>query len=144
MSRSLACIAVILGLVGCASVPMGDPAQDAALKTFSTTPEKAGVYIYRNEVLGAAFRMGVELDGKPLGYTAANTYLYTEVTPGKHTVTSKAENTHSIDLDAIAGTLYYVWQEVKMGVFSPRSKLHLASEADGRKGVLETKLAVAK
>lgn len=35
-------------LAGCASVPMGDPAQDAALKTFSAKPETAGVYIYRN------------------------------------------------------------------------------------------------
>lgn len=145
MFRKLACVTLILmGLVGCASVPMGDPQQDAALKRFSTKPNVAGIYIYRNESMGGAVRMDVEVDGKPLGQTAANTYFYTEVSPGKHTVTSKAENTDSIEVDTIAGKLYYIWQEVKMGVLYARTKLHLVTEAEGKKGVLETRLAAPR
>lgn len=133
-----------LSLVGCASVPMGDTAQDAALKTFPAKADSAGLYIYRNESMGAAVRMDVEVDSKPLGQTAARTYFFTEIKPGKHTVTSKAENTDTLEIDAIPGKLYYVWQEVKMGLLYARTKLHLVDEAQGRKGVLESSLAAAK
>ncbi|TXH75328.1 DUF2846 domain-containing protein [Thiobacillus sp.] len=139
-------IAAVLAssLAGCASVPMGDAKQDAALKTFSVPTDKAGVYIYRNESMGAAVKMDVELDGKPIGQTAANTYLYKEVAPGKHLITSKAENTDTLEIDAKPGSLNYVWQEVKMGIMYARTKLNLMGEAEGKKGVLETKLAETK
>lgn len=131
-------------LVGCASVPMGDEKQDAALKTFSVPADKAGVYIYRNESMGAAVKMDVEVDGQLIGQTAANTYLYKEITPGKHTISSKAENTDTIEIDAKPGTLTYVWQEVKMGILYARTKLNLVDEEEGKEGVLETTLAATK
>jgi len=144
MKRMFVAAVLASSLVGCASVPMGDAKQDAALKTFSVPADKAGVYIYRNESMGAAVKMDVEVDGKAIGQTAANTYLYKEVAPGKHTVSSKAENTDTIEIDAKPGTLTYVWQEVKMGLMYARTKLNLVGEAEGKKGVLETKLAETK
>lgn len=144
MKRILVAAVIASSLVGCASVPMGDPKHDAALKTFSIPADKAGVYIYRNESLGAAVRMDVELDGKAIGQTAANTYLYKEIAPGKHTLVSKGENTDSLEFEAKPGMLSYVWQEIKMGFLSPRTTLHLVNEADGKQGVLETKLAETK
>ena len=144
MFRKIVAAALLLGLVGCASVPMGDPKQDAALKTFSAKPDVAGIYIYRNESMGAAVRMDVEVDGRLLGQTAAKTYFYTEVPAGKHTVTSKSENTDSLEVDTVAGKLYYVWQEVKMGVLYARTMLNLMPEDEGKKGVLETNLAAPK
>lgn len=144
MKKLLIAAAVVVNLVGCATVNMGDAKQDAAAKTFAAPKDKAAVYVYRNETMGAAVKMDVELDGKPVGQTAANTYLYKEVAPGKHTVTSKAENTDTLEIDAKPGVLYYIWQEVKMGFGSARSKLHLVDEAAGKKGVLETKLAESK
>lgn len=145
MLRKLFAITLLSGgIVGCASVPMGDVKQDTELKTFTAKQEVAGIYIYRNESIGGSVTMDVEIDAKPIGQTASKTYLYTEVAPGKHTITSKSENTHSIEVETIAGKLYYVWQEVKMGVLYARTKLHLVKEEDGKKGVLESKLAVAK
>ncbi|MDO9468088.1 MAG: DUF2846 domain-containing protein [Thiobacillus sp.] len=144
MKRMFVAAVLVSSLVGCASVPMGDAKQDAALKTFSVPADKAGVYIYRNESIGAAIKMDVEVDGKPIGQTAAKTYLYKEVTPGKHTVSSKAENTDTIEIDAKPGTLTYIWQEVKMGLMYARTKLNLVDEAEGKKGVLETSLAETK
>lgn len=144
MKRLLAVSLISAALVGCASVPMGDAKQDASLKTFSAPADKAGIYIYRNESMGGAIKMDVELDGQLIGQTAADTYLYKEVTPGKHTITSKAENNDTIEVDAKPGTLNYIWQEVKMGILYARTKLHLVSEAEGKKGVLETKLAETK
>lgn len=145
MLRKFALISVFsLSLVGCASVPMGDASKDAELKAFKPKPGVAGLYIYRNESFGAAVKMDVEVDGKPIGQTAAKTYLYKEVPPGKHTVTSKSENDHSIEVDAAPGKLYYIWQEVKMGLLYARTKLTLMSEEEGKKGVLETSLAAGQ
>ncbi len=144
MKQILATAVLALSLVGCASVNMSDAKQDAALKTFAVSPDKAGIYIYRNESMGAVAKMTVELDGQPIGQTAAKTYLYKEVAPGKHTLTSKAENDSTLEVDAKPGTLLYVWQEVKMGFFSARSKLQLVDAAEGQKGVKETKLAETK
>jgi hypothetical protein len=142
LKKLLTLIAVSALFTGCASVPMGDVKQDAALKEFKVAPDKAAIYVYRNESMGAAVKMDVEVDGAPIGQTAANTFLYKEVAPGKHTVTSKAENTDTVEVDAKPGTLTYIWQEVKMGVLYARNKLHVVSEQDGKKGVQETKLAV--
>ena len=144
MKKLLLATLIASSLVGCASVPMGDAKQDAALKTFTVPADKAGLYIYRNESMGGAVKMDVELDGKTIGQTVANTYLYKEVAPGKHTIISKAENNDSLEIDAKSGTLYYIWQEVKMGILYARTRLHVASEAEGKKGVLETKLAETK
>jgi hypothetical protein len=135
---------VVIGLAGCASVPMGDVGRDAELKSFAPKPGVAGLYIYRNESIGAAIRMDVEVDGKPLGQSAAKTYFYKEVTPGKHTITSKSENTDSIEVDTAAGKLYYIWQEVKLGLLYARTKLTLVGEEEGRKAVLECKLAAGR
>lgn len=140
MKKLAAGLLVSFALVGCVSVPMGDAQRDASAKNFTVPADKAGIYVYRNETFGAAVRMKVELDGKPAGETAAKTFIYQEVEPGKHTVTSKAENTDTLEVDAKPGALVYVWQEVKMGIMMARSKLRLVSEEVGKKGVLESKL----
>jgi hypothetical protein len=123
---------------------MADPQVDSSLKSFKVAPDKAGVYVYRNESMGGAVKMDVIIDGQNIGETAAKTYFFKELAPGKHTVASKAENTDTIEVDLKPGTLAFIWQEVKMGILYARTKLHLVSEEDGKKGVLETKLAVAK
>jgi hypothetical protein len=120
---------------------MGDPAQDAFLKTFTAPEENAGLYVYRYETFGAAIKMPVGVNDKLLGTTAAKTFLYTELRPGEYTITSHTENTETLKLEVKAGSLYYVWQEVKMGFMSARSKLHAVDEKEGQEGVLKTKLA---
>lgn len=144
MKKLFAVVAIASSLVGCASVNMGDAKQDAAAKTFTAPKDAAGIYVYRNESMGGAVKMDVQIDGKAVGQTAANTFLYKEVAPGKHTVVSQAENTDSIEVDAKPGMLYYIWQEVKMGVLYARTKLHLVDESKGKQGVMETKLAETK
>ncbi|MDQ8021422.1 MAG: DUF2846 domain-containing protein [Moraxellaceae bacterium] len=144
MKKLIAVSLIAASLVGCASVPMGDPKQDAALKTFTAPKDKAGVFIYRNESMGAAVKMDVSVDGQPIGQTVAKTYLYKELAPGKHTISSKAENTDTIEIDAKPGVLTFIWQEVKMGVMFARTKLNLVTEEVGKKGVEETKLAETK
>lgn len=142
MKKLFAATLVAMSLVGCASVPQGDPKQDAAAKTFTIAPDKAALYIYRNETMGAAISMDVTLDGAAIGTTGAHTYLYKEVTPGKHTIVSQGQD--KLDIDAAPGTLTFVWQEVKMGMMAAGSKLHLVDATEGKKGVGETSLAATK
>ena len=127
-------------VTGCASVPMASVEKDAQTKTFSVKPDKANIYVYRNESMGAAVKMDVELNGKPIGQTAAKTYFSLEVAPGKHTLVSKAENDAVLDVPAEAGKNYFVWQEVKMGLLYARNKLMLVDEETGKTGVAECKL----
>ena len=142
MSRLFAGALVVLAMLisGCASVPMADPARDAELKSFKVNPEKARLYVYRNETFGAAIKMTVLLDGKILGDTASKTYLFAEIEPGNHRLISKTENDSILDFTALAGRIYYVWQEVKMGLFAARSNLQLVDEQTGQAGVRESSL----
>ncbi|WP_374406914.1 DUF2846 domain-containing protein [Hydrogenophaga sp.] len=141
---SAALLAAVLS-TGCASVNMADATQDAARKTFTAPADKAGIYVYRNETFGAAIKMPVAVDGQLIGQTAANTYLYKEVVPGKHKIESLTEGAdNKLEVDVKPGTLTYIWQEVKMGMWAAASKLHLVSPEQGKKGVMETKLAVTQ
>ncbi|NWB96950.1 DUF2846 domain-containing protein [Pseudomonas gingeri] len=141
MKKLVGVISIIGALHGCASVPMGDPAVDSEMKRFGTVPDMSRIYIYRNENMGAAIKMTVTVDGRVIGATAANTYLVADVPAGAHTIGSDAENLTMLKITAQPGNNLYVWQEVKMGFGYARSQLHQVSELEGKKGVLETKLA---
>ena len=142
--KLLITVLLLSSLAGCASVPMGDPKLDNSLKTFTAKKDVAGLYIYRNESFGAAVLMDIEVDGKLIGESAAQTYFYKEVAPGKHTITSKSENDDTLEIETVAGKLYFIWQEVKLGLLYARTKLSLVDDEQGKKGVLESKLAASK
>lgn len=127
-------------LTGCASVPMATPDQDTKAKQFSTAQDKANIYIYRNETMGSAVKMPLLLDGVSIGDTVAKTYVLKEVAPGSHSIVSKTENDATLNLNAQAGKNYYVWQEVKMGVWAARSELHEVDATKGQAAVKECKL----
>ena len=131
---------LVLLLSGCASVPMASLDQDAKAKDFSPIPNKAALYIYRNENFGAAIPVMVSVNGKALGQTAAKTYFRLNLIPGKYNIQSHAENVSSLPLTAEAGKNYFVWQEVKMGMWMARSLLQQTNETTGRAGVMESKL----
>jgi hypothetical protein len=134
-------VAIVVG-TGCAAhVPMATPEQDVAAKQFVAASDLANLYVYRNEQLGFAVSMSVLLDGSWLGDTAALTYLHVPISPGDHRVISKTENTSEITFTAEPGKNYFVWQEVKMGMASARSALHLVEEEKGRAAVAECSLA---
>ena len=93
---------------GCVSVPMASPERDTAAKTFTVKPDKANIYVYRNETLAAAMKMPIVLNGKLVADTASMTYLLLEVPPGSHTLISKTENDSTLMLNADAGRNYFI------------------------------------
>jgi uncharacterized protein YceK len=96
---ALAAIVVVSALSGCASVQKADQGASTRAKVFAPLTDKGVVYVYRDELLGAAIKMPVKVD------------------------------------DLVAGQTYYVWQEVKMGLMSARSALHVVSADVGKAGV---------
>jgi hypothetical protein len=139
----LGLVVLILVLSGCASVPMAPLAQDATAKEFAPAPSRASLYIYRNESFGAAIPMTVSVNGKALGQTAAQTYFRLSLSPGQYSVESHAENVSTLPLTVEADKNYFVWQEVKMGLWMARSHLQQVDEATGRAGVMESKLVAS-
>lgn len=142
MSRPLGLL-VVLALLsgGCASVPMGAADDDARAKDFSIRPDKATIYLYRDELLGFAFVMTVALNGRRAGQTVGQTFLRWEVDPGVQEIASYTEDIASVKLNAEAGKSYYVWQEVKIGFWAAQSTLHEVDESIGRQGVVKCRLA---
>lgn len=142
MNKLIASISVILLLVlsGCASVPMAPMEQDVKAKEFTPAPERAALYIYRSESFGGAIPMTVTVNGKAIGQTAAKTFFLLNVVPGKYTVESHAENVSNLSLTTEPSKNYFIWQEVKMGMWMARSLLQQVDETTGRAGVTESKL----
>jgi hypothetical protein len=142
LAQAAAVTSIVL-MTGCASVNKAPAAADAAAKEFKANPSAAQIYVYRNEVLGAALSMPVTLDGKLAGNTGPKSFFKFDVPAGNHVITSQGtESTLTVTTEL--GKLYYVWQEVKMGAFSGGSKLQLVPADVGQKGVLESTLIQAQ
>lgn len=145
MNKKRSLLLVLAGVMvmmvsACASVPLAPPEMDMKAKNMSAPKDKALVYLYRNETMGSAIKMTVNLDGRFAGQTASKTYFMWLLPPGKHEFASITENTSTLNLDAKAGETYYIWQEVKMGMWAARSSLQLVDKEKGKKGVEESKL----
>lgn len=143
--KILGCIAVVasLYLSGCASVPMASGDLDKTRKEFSAPTEgKAGLYIYRNSSFGAALKKTITIDGTVIGESAPNTYFYKELDPGTHEIATESEfSDNKVAIEAQQGMHYFVQQYIKLGAFVGGAGLKQVSEEEGKKGVLECKLA---
>jgi hypothetical protein len=136
----LAALAAAL-LAACASVPKAPPERDLAAKQFQPpAPGNASLYVYRHEAFGGAVRMSLLLNGQHVGDTGPRSFVWVGLSPGKHQLVSKAENDSVLELEAQPGATYFVWQEVKMGLMSARSKLQLVDDATGKAGVASCQL----
>lgn len=133
-------IVIVAALSGCASVPMASLDQDTKAKNFTPAPDKASIFIYRNETFGAAIPVTVSVNDRTIGQTASKTYFRFNVNPGKYVVKAHAENVAELSVQADAGKNYFIWQEMKMGMWSARANLTQVDETKGRAGVTESKL----
>jgi hypothetical protein len=133
----IAAAAIVIACLvsGCASVNKAGRDASTQAKTFAPITDKAVVYIYRDEILGAAIKLHVSVDGVAVGDTGPKSFLQLALPPGPHTITSRGEETSSLSLDTQVGQTYYVWQEVKMGMWSANSMLHKVDTAKGQDGV---------
>ncbi|GAA0795987.1 DUF2846 domain-containing protein [Marinobacterium sediminicola] len=131
----------VMLLGGCASVPMDSMSSDSESKQFIVPADKSSIYVYRNETFGGAIPMTVALNGRVAGQTGPKTYFHWVVDPGRHEISSITENTSTLVIDTQPGESYYIWQEVKMGLWMARSLLQQVDTPTGQAGVLECKKA---
>ncbi len=136
-------ISLALNLTGCASVPMASVEDDVTKKEFSSpSSDTAGLYIYRNSMIGGALKKTVTIDGEVIGETAPMTYFYKNVTPGSHVLSTESEfSDNTLTMDFSGGKNYFVRQYIKLGVFVGGANFELASDEEGMAGVLECKMA---
>ena len=138
-------VVIVIGLAfsGCAPKMIKAPLEDDMLaKKFKTNPTKSNIYICRNEFMGSAINMPLTLDGKFIGKTEGRSYFYLTVKPGKHSIQSLTENIQTLLLDTEKNKNYFVWQEVKMGMWAADSKLHKVNENHdfGKKCIISTQM----
>jgi hypothetical protein len=125
-------IAFVFLLVGCSAVQKATIEADAQAKTLAVPTGKALVYIVRPSPFGLAIRFNVMCDGTYIGATGGQRFIYTYQNPGKHQITSKSENTASLEIELAAGEVYYIEQIPKMGLIMARNSLNLLDEPTGK------------
>ena len=144
----LALIACSMLLSGCTSVtvPMTTTALDADAKKFQPEPNKASIYINQKH----SFRlrgMTVEtiLDGRIVGFLAADTYQLLSVAPGEHLLITSTQfgNAVQTNINAQVGKNYFY--EISLSVHGGQAllKLNTIGDAEGQKAVVASQRADA-
>lgn len=114
----------------------------AAPEPRAVAADEAVIYIIRSERVGGAIPLEVLIDGKHLGATVARSYLYAVVPPGIHLVESRGDIRSTLEVEAKPGTITYLSQVVELEYLtSPRTRLRVVHEAQGREWVTQLKAA---
>jgi hypothetical protein len=143
MKRLAVSMFVVVLLAGCASVKMESKEASAKAKQFSApTAGLAGVYVYRDSVVGKALKKDVWLDGKCVGESGPDTFFYTEASPGKHTLSTESEfSPNDLAILVEAGKTYFYRQFIKMGLMRGGADLEAMPDEQGRAAVTKLELA---
>jgi hypothetical protein len=115
--------------------------KDSIAKSLVPVEGKAIVYILRPSKVAFVVKMGLKCDNVRIGGTKADTYVYSVLEPGKHTFLSTSENQATLSVTLEGGKIYYIRQEVKMGVFFAETGLKLEDEQKGQKDLRKCTLA---
>lgn len=118
--------------------------EDREAKKFLTVPDKAVLYIYRNQFIGSAWQIPITVNGELIGNTGGFTFFRKTLSPGESIVESWAENPTQMTLNLEAGKIYYVRHKTRTGTMKIRAELHLVDEAAGREGVKQSRLLLGE
>lgn len=144
MKRIKLLLLVLMGLVlsACATVPMGDAAEDARLKQFPAPPEgMSAVYIYRDTFVNHSLRSVLKIDGAAIGETVNKVYLYAVIPPGHHVFeTESYMNDLPFNLTTEAGKTYFLKYDLELSLLVSDSNLIEVTASEGKAGVLACQL----
>jgi len=146
MKKVLMAIVVATSLLaGCATIPMESKEKTNMAKVFSPpSAEKAGLYIYRSGLFGAALKKDVWIDGKCIGETAPNVFFYEEVIGNQeHKISTESEfSPNDLVVKTEGGKNYFVKQYIKMGAFVGGAGVELVDEEEGKGEVKKLDMAI--
>ncbi len=137
----LAIVGITSTVVGCSAVGTMPKDVDEQAKNMTPTEGKALVYVVRPARIGMAVGMRVSCDGHEIGYTGGKRFIYAVLDSGAHVFASQSENKSELPLVLEAGKIYYLEQQVKMGLIVARSKLVRLNDEEGRKKLLKCSLS---
>ena len=124
------CFAALVA--GCAKGHLATPGQDAQARLLEPVPDKAVIYLLRD--LGDIYitEVKVGLDGQLKGTTTHNTFYRWEVPPGLHTIVSYTTPPAVLTLRTEPGGVYYVWQDINVGLLRDPSRLEVVDATTAR------------
>ena len=122
---------------GCASTRQFVPFADQSKRV--EDPNKGRIYVVRPEFIGCAVSMRVNDGETVIGKTGGRGYLCWEREPGTTEIRSKAENTSTLSLNVEKNQVYYIYQQVRPGIFFARNKIVKTDEKEGKEFLLKCK-----
>jgi hypothetical protein len=133
-----ASLAVLL-LAGCAGSKQFVPMPDLSKPVADTS--KGRIYVLRPSSLGGSVGMNVADGGNPIGSTGPKGFLCWEREPGDVIVSSTSENTSRVSLPVRAGSIHYVLQNIRMGIWLARTDLEVIDGERAKKELAKCKPA---
>jgi hypothetical protein len=133
MKNQVIALIVASCLAGCATPPTAGLAGDLA---FEVAPDKAGVYVFRTGTAGAAIRIGVELDGTPIGsHRCADARLSRDRTRAAHAQFGCAEPRHAAIRRRSRVKSVFIRQDFQLGYLQAHTRLlHRVPPSEGMLG----------
>ena len=126
-------------LAGCTALP--PTPEEIQAKRFEAVPGKAVIYLFRTS-LDHSSRPGQISLGDIVLKTYPGTFFHWVVEPGARRIEGFGPDAGNITVQAEAGQLHFVRQQMSPLAQMPSSIFTLVSEAEGRRGVLEGVLLV--
>ena len=130
-------IGLMLALAGCQQLPRTP--EDIQARKFESVPDKAVIYLVRDNPDFSGIQSQVDLGDKIKLMTYEGTYYRWETAPGTYQIRGFGGDDGSIRVAVERGKIYFVQQRVA-GRMVPSSSFEVVGEAPGRAAVLRSVL----
>jgi len=145
--RRLICFSFLslLLLASCTQIPLASEEQRNAASGFRPRHGTAGVYVFCKARVGGSLGANfVYLDSRLLGLCASGTFLYREVGPGRHILSTDLTQFRDTVIDVEPDRVYFIRLTAHGAVsFGSSKPLRLVSQEEGRQEVAKCKQAAA-
>jgi len=146
MTRTFYFIMLALPLViGCAGTSKAPSEDTEAAMSFEVPDDKGVVYLYRlGRAVAAANVSIVKVNSLEAGGTGPSTFFRWELKPGTYTFSaSTGESSKTVQLQVEAGKLYFIEQNIRLGLSEGRVQLKEVDEKTGKKNIQGMKMLVS-
>ncbi len=96
---------------------------------------KGRIYVIRPGWTGIGISTDISVDGEIIGSTGPKSYLCWEQAPGNVTISAKADNVSEVEVNVLAGHVYYIVQKLHFGWITTDNQLTVVSEVEGKEAL---------